>query len=201
MDRAERQQLPRIQEHPVLRPGGHRRLRQAARRLKTYLALQDIKEEIKSGHSPLPQDKQDEVDWRIREITRDYSYNVRRMYHVVRYGDTNGGRTLDLGQPVTGNENLDAWFWRELTSSDTGAVLTVLHYRTVVNKFLANNDQLTTGVLLDQFYKNPELPALAETGVLARAIQLGVQDGAFGLVATQNGEILPDSLKYKTLFH
>jgi hypothetical protein len=165
--------------------------------VKTYLALQDIKDEIKSGHSPLPLDKQEEVDRRVREITRDYSYNVRRMYHVVRYGDTNGGRTLDLGQPVTGKENLDAWFWRELISSDTGAILTTLHYRTVVNKFLASSDQLATGVLLDQFYKNPELPALEEMGVLARAIQMGVEEGAFGLAARQEGEIDPDSLKYR----
>jgi hypothetical protein len=165
--------------------------------VKTYLALQDIKDEIRSGHSLLPLEKQEEVERRVREITRDYSYNVRRMYHVLRYGDANGGRTLDLGQPVTGKESLDGWFWRELTSSDTGAILTQLHYRTVVNKFLVNNDQLTTGVLLDQFYKNPELPALENPGVLARAIQLGVQDGAFGLVAAQNGEIIPDSLKYK----
>jgi hypothetical protein len=165
--------------------------------IKTYLALQDIKGEIKSGHSPLPPDKQEEVDRRVREITRYASYNVRRMYHVVRYGDTNGGRTLDLGQPVTGQENLDAWFWRELTSSDTGAILTTLHYRTVVNKFLGSNEQLATGVLLDQFYKNPELPALAEQGVLSGAIQLGVEEGAFGLAARQEGEIDPDSLKYR----
>jgi hypothetical protein len=165
--------------------------------VKTYLALQDIKTEIKSGNSPLPLDKQEEVDRRMREITRDYSYNVRRMYHMVWYGDTNGGRSLDLGQPVTGRDSLDAWYWRQLTSSETGAILTILHYRMVVNKFLVNNDALSTGILLDQFYKNPELPALSEQGVLTRAIQLGIQDGAFGLVSSQAGEILPDSLKYK----
>lgn len=165
--------------------------------VKTFLALQDIKKEIDSGHSPLPNEKKDEVNTRIRDLTRDYSYNVRRMYHVIRYGDTNGGRVLDLGQPVTGKENLDAWFWRELTSSDTGAILTQLHYRTVVNKFLTQNDQLTTSILLDQFYKNPELPALSEQGVLARAIQLGVQDGAFGLIASQAGELILNSLKFR----
>jgi hypothetical protein len=165
--------------------------------IKTYLALQDIKTEIESGHSPLPLEKQQEVDRRIREITRDYSYNVRRMYHLVQYGDPNGGRSLDLGQPVTGKENLDAWFWRELTSNDTGAILSVLHYRTIVNKFLTNNDQLSIVVLLDQFYKNPELPALEDPGVLARAIQLGVRDGEIGLVEVKDGKILLDTFKFK----
>jgi len=168
--------------------------------IKTYLALQDIKREIQSGHSALPLDKQEEVDRRMREISRDYSYNVRRMYHLLRYGDANGGRTLDLGQPVTGRESLDSWFWRELSSSDNGAILTQLHYRTLVNKFLVNNEQLSTSVLLDQFYKNPELPALENQGVLARAIQLGIKDGAFGLVEKQADQIAWDSLKYQTDF-
>jgi hypothetical protein len=162
--------------------------------VKTYLALEDIQSEIRSGDSPLPEEKQNEVKTRMRSITRDYSYQVRRMYHVVQYGE----RSVDLGQPVTGSETLDGWFYRELTSGDLGAILTQLHYRTVVNKFLADNDRLATGVLLDQFYKNPKLPTLSEQGVLARAIQLGVTDGAFGLVAVQDGTIITDSIKFRT---
>jgi hypothetical protein len=92
--------------------------------IKTSLALKDIQEEIKSGDNPLLEGKRDEIEIRLKNITRDYSYNVRRMYHVIRYGDSNGGRTVDLGQPVTGKESVDGWFWRELTSGDLGAILT-----------------------------------------------------------------------------
>ena len=123
--------------------------------IKTYLALHDIQKEIKSGDNPLLEGKREEVDTRIKNITRDYSYNVRRMYHVVHYGDSNGGRINGLGQPVAGKETLDGWFWRELTSSDQGAILTQLHYRTIVNKFMLQNEQVSTSVLLDQFYKIP----------------------------------------------
>jgi hypothetical protein len=162
--------------------------------VKTVLALQDIKEEIESGESLLPEEKQDEVQRRIQGIRRDFSYNVRRMYHMLRIGE----RTLDLGTPVTGKETLDGWYWRELTSSDVGAILIQLHYRTLVNKFMVSNDRVSTAVLLDQFYKNPDLPVPSEAGVVARAIQLGVQDGAFGLAETEDGEILWETLKYQT---
>ena len=62
---------------------------------------------------------------------------------------------------------------------------------------MTDNEQISTAVLLDQFYKNPELPTLSAQGVLARAIQLGVQEGAFSLVAAQEGEIVQESLKFK----
>ncbi|MBN1316514.1 MAG: ATP-binding protein, partial [Anaerolineales bacterium] len=55
--------------------------------VKTVLALEDIKNEIKSGSSPLPEEKQSEVDSRMRHIKQDYSYNVRRMYHTLRIGE------------------------------------------------------------------------------------------------------------------
>lgn len=162
--------------------------------VKTFLALRDIKEEMDAGQSPLPEEKRVEVQRRTHEVQRDFSYNVRRMYHVIRFGN----RTpINLGEPVAGNESLGNWYWRELTSGDVGAIATNLHYRLIVNKFMAGNEQLGTAVLLDQFYKNPELPALSEQGVLARAIQLGVEEGAFGLVESADGAVLPESLRYR----
>ncbi|MBN1318705.1 MAG: hypothetical protein JXA42_24705, partial [Anaerolineales bacterium] len=97
--------------------------------------------------------------------------------------------------PVAGRETLSHWFWRELTSSDVGAIITQLHYRILVNKFMANNSLLGTGVLLDQFYKNPDLPVPSEEGVVARAIQLGVKDRAFGLAELRGEE--PDAITVK----
>jgi hypothetical protein len=161
--------------------------------VKTYLALQEIEGEIKSGDSPLPGEKRGEVQRRTHAITRDFSYNVRRMYHNLRFGE----RTHDLGQPTTGTESLSNWYWRELTSSDVGAILTQLHYRVIVNKFMVDNEQLATAILLDQFYKNTELPVPEKPEVVARAIQLGVQDGAFGLVEMPGGETDPDTLKFQ----
>ena len=89
------------------------------------------------------------------------------MYHVLRFGD----RQVDPGQPVAGRETLSNWYWRELASSDVGAIVEQLHYRTLVNKMMAGNERVAVSVILDQFYKNPELPAPAKEKVVARAIQ------------------------------
>jgi hypothetical protein len=162
--------------------------------VKTYLALQEIKREIDSGQHPLLEAKRDEVQRRMHNLQRDFSFNVRRMYHILQIG----ARRVDLGQPVAGSETLSNWYWRELTSSDVGAIVTQLHYRTLVNKLLAGNETVATAVILDQFYKNPELPAPAEQEVVARAIQLGVKDGALGLAEVRDGEVVPETLKYQT---
>jgi adenine-specific DNA methylase len=104
----------------------------------------------------------------------------------------------NLGEPTTGAETLSHWYWHELTSDKVGAILKQLHYRVLVRKFLGDNDQIATSALLDQFYKNPDLPVPASPGVVARAIQLGIKDGAFGLVEMLDGEVNPETLKYKT---
>jgi hypothetical protein len=161
--------------------------------VKTFLALQEIKKEIDSGDHPLLEGKRDEVQRRMHALQRDFSFNVRRMYHTLRFG----GREVDLGQPVAGAETLSNWYWRELTSSDVGAIVTQLHYRTLVNKLMAGNETVATAVILDQFYKNPELPAPAEQEVVARAIQLGVKDGALGLAEIRDSEVAPETLRYQ----
>lgn len=164
--------------------------------VKRMLALQEIEDLIKKGESTLPEEKRSEVQRQIRAIERDFSYNVRRMYHVIRWGD----REKDLGEPTAGSESLTHWFWRELTSGEVGAIVTRLHYRILINKFLVDKEKIATSVLLDQFYKNPDLPVPESPGVVARAIQLGIKDGALGLVEMLEEEIAPDTLKYKTDF-
>jgi hypothetical protein len=160
--------------------------------VKTILALEAIKGEIDSGDHPLLEGKRDEVQRRMHKIQRDFSFSVRRMYHTLRFGE----REVDLGHPVAGNETLSNWYWRELTSSDVGAIVTNLHYRMLVNKFLAAHGQLPATKILDQFYKEPTLPAPANEDVVARAIQLGVQDGALGLAEVHDDEVDVETLRY-----
>ena len=165
------------------------RLREDA---KTFLALEEIEQEVAEGTSPLPEEKLQEVRNRKQGIARDMSDKVRRMYHVLRSGE----RTIDLGQPVTGAESLTHWYWRELTSADSGRIVTQLHYRLIVNKFLAGREQVSSAAVRDQFYKNTALPLPSEPSVVARAIQLGVQEGAMGLTDIIDGEMVRYSLKF-----
>jgi hypothetical protein len=160
--------------------------------VKTLLALREIKSGLDAGETPQLETKRDEIQRRLRDIKRDFSFNVRRMYHTLQIGE----RRVDLGQPVAGNETLSTWYWRELTDINVGAIVTQLGYRTLVNKLLAGHEQVATSVILDQFYKSPELPAPAEPRVVARAIQLGIKEKALGLAELRDEELDPTTLKY-----
>jgi hypothetical protein len=162
--------------------------------VKTYLALREIREEMRAEPTTPLATKLPEVQNRMHKIERDFSYNVRRMYHTVRAGE----RELDFGTPVTGQETLGHWFRRELTSSDVGAIVEHLHYRLIANRLMQGHAQLEIQKILEQFYKNTDLPAPARPEVIARAIQLGVQDGAFGLaLAGDDGAIKPESIRFQ----
>jgi hypothetical protein len=154
--------------------------------------LREIKSGLDAGETPQLETKRDEIQRRLHDIKRDFSFNVRRMYHTLQIGD----RRVDLGQPVAGNETLSTWYWRELTDVNVGAIVTQLGYRTLVNKLMAGHEQVATPVILDQFYKNPELPAPAEPGVVARAIQLGIKEKALGLAEQRDENLDPTTLKY-----
>ncbi|MCB0627703.1 MAG: ATP-binding protein [Pseudomonadales bacterium] len=161
--------------------------------VKTYLALKEIDNEVKAdAKSPLAA-RRSEIQSRMHNIQREYSYNVRRMYHTVMAGT----RRIDLGQPVSGTESLGNWYWRELTSTDVGAIVEHLHYRVIANRLLPGNEQVAASLVLDQFYKNTDFPAPSSPEIVARAIQLGVQDGAFGLALSDNGPIDVALLRYQ----
>jgi hypothetical protein len=160
--------------------------------VKTVLALEEIEGEITSGVSPLPAERRREVQQRKLGITRDFSFNVRRMYHQLRTAN----REIDLGTPTTGKETLSTWYWRELSSMDYGVIVEHLHYRMLVKRMLAGREHILAAVVRDQFYKEPALPLPASEGVVARAIQLGVQEGALGLADLEGGEVAPDTLKF-----
>lgn len=160
--------------------------------IKTYLAMQEIEETVKAGNMPQLETKKDEIQRRLRDLRRDFSYNVRRMYHTLQFGQ----QKLDLGQPTAGNENMSTWYWRELTDGNVGAIVEQLGYRIIVNKLLTGNDHVAASVILDQFYKNPDLPVPAQPEVVARAIQLGVKERALGLTEMVGDELSPHKLKY-----
>lgn len=171
--------------------GAFARLREE---VKTYLALHEIKREVESEpNSPLSA-KKPEIQQRMHKIQRDFSDNVRRMYHTIHFG----GREIDLGQPVSGLESLGNWYWRELTSTDRGAIVEHLHYRLIVNRLMQGHERLAIHKILEQFYKNTDLPAPASPQVVARAIQLGVEEGALGLAfGDEEGEIKPESIRFE----
>ena len=171
-------------------PAGFAHLRED---VKTSLALHEIKKEIEQEpDSPLAASLSD-IKQRIHKIEREYSYNVRRMYDTIQVGT----RQLSLGKPISGNENLTRWYWQELTNREL--IVQKLHYRILLRRIMRDHHQLATRLILDQFYKNTRLPTPASPEVVARAIQLGIQDGAFGLaILNENQQPIPaKQLRYQ----
>lgn len=159
--------------------------------IKTYLALKEIKKEIESGKNEPLKEKLPEVRERIKRIERDFSYHLRRVYHILRVGDD----VIDLGQPSVGKETLSGWYKSELEYRDR--LVKSLHYRVIINKFM-KEDKVLTKALLEQFYKDKSLVMLSSEEVLKQAIRQGVADGAFCLAVVEDGEIIEDTFKFNT---
>lgn len=160
--------------------------------IKTYLALDEVKSEVEGGKNELLKEKLPEITERMKKIKKDYSYNVRKMYHTVQKGN----EIIDLGQPMVGNDTLSIWYKNQLESKEK--IVTNLHYKTIVNKFLGNNVKVGTKTVLEQFHKDKDLPILASPEMLKRAIQNGVSDAAFCLAYVMDDKIEDDSFKFQT---
>lgn len=160
--------------------------------VKTYLALQEIESAINIGKLPQLASRRDEIQRKMKDIKKDYSFNVRRMYHTLYFKN----RRLDLGSPVTGPEDMSTWYWRELTDGNVGAIVEQLGYRIIVNKLLAGNQQVPLNIVLDQFYKNLELPVPSQPEVIAGAIRQGVKEKAFSLTEMKENAFDPTRIQY-----
>ncbi len=160
--------------------------------IKTYLALDEVKKDVESGKNELLKEKLPEISDRIKKIKKDYSYNVRKMYHTVQKGN----EIIDLGQPMVGNEALSIWYKNQLESKEK--IVTNLHYRFIVDKFLSSNVKVGTKTVLEQFYKDKDLPILASPEMLKRAIQNGTSDAAFCLAYIKDDKVADDSFKFQT---
>jgi len=160
--------------------------------IKTYLALQEIQEEIKSKDEFGLGDKAKEITQRMKQIKDDISYNVRRMYNILIVGN----EKILLGQPTVGKESLSNWFKMELESREK--LTSNLHYRFIVNKFMEGKEKIETKVILDQFYKDPSFVIPESPEVIKRSIQQGIAEGAFGLGYITKGDIDKETLKYQS---
>jgi hypothetical protein len=76
-------------------------------------------------------------------------------------------------------------------------IVTNLHYRLIVDKFLSSNVKVGTKTVLEQFYKDKDLPILASPEMLKRAIQNGISDAAFCLAYIKDDKIADDSFKFQ----
>ncbi|MCF7889851.1 DUF499 domain-containing protein [Candidatus Bipolaricaulota bacterium] len=156
--------------------------------IKEHMALVEIRKEIRSGENESLETKLEEVQDRIDQIEGDFSYNVRKMYNIIQVGN----REIDIGMPSAGRESLSNWYRQQL--EDEEEILTNLHYRMIINKFLADKDVLKTKKVLEQFYKDRSSPMLEDDDLVKRALARGVSDGQLGIGQKEYEDIDPDSV-------
>jgi predicted AAA+ superfamily ATPase len=167
-------------------------------KIKDYLALQEIADSIDRGDYSALEEQKDEIQRRIKDLSDDFPRKVREMYQVAKVPVMNGDslEEIDFGQPAVGRENLDTWFRRKLTSQMHGKILGRPPSANLIrSKFLNNGDEIGLSDILEQFYRNPDLPALDDPQLIAESIANGVQDGSFGLAREENGKLVPSSVK------
>jgi hypothetical protein len=167
-------------------------------KIKDYLALQEISDGIDRGDYTALEEQKDEVERRIQNLTDDFPRKVREMYQVAKVPVMNGKslEEIDFGQPAVGRENLDTWFRRKLTSQMHGKILGRPPSANLIrSKFFSNGDEIALSDILEQFYRNPGLPALDDPELIAESIANGVQDGSFGLAREENEDLVPASVK------
>lgn len=144
-------------------------------KIKELLAFQEIKREITTGKNKTLKEKLPDIKKEIKQIKKDFSYNVRKTYKNIRVKD----EKIDLGMPITGKESLSSWYKRELENKEE--IITHLHYRPIVKKFLQERERISTKKILDQYYKNRDLSMLQSEEVLIRALQKGIETGDLAL--------------------
>lgn len=167
--------------------------------IKQYLALSDILDGIERGEHAALEEKKDEVKRRRDDLTEDFPLKVRELYHTALVPVLNGTslEEIDFGQPAVGRENLDSWFRKELSSSMHGKILARPPSANLIEaKFLSNGDVIAIHDILEQFHKNPSLPALDSPDLIAEAIVNGVKEGRYGLARREDGEVVAESIRF-----
>lgn len=159
--------------------------------VKTYKALQEIEEDIKNNKEMGLSEKSLEITQRIKRIRDDFSYNSRRTYNLLLIGN----EKISLGQPTVGKESLSNWYKTELLSRER--IVSNLHYRFILSKFVEGKEYTETKVIIDQFMKDSMYVVPESIDVIRKSIQQGILEGAFGLAYRKSNEIDRDSIKFQ----
>jgi len=160
--------------------------------IREYLSLKEIKEDVEMGETESLKGKLPEIEERMKKLKDDFSYNVRRTYNKIKVKE----EEIDLGMPITGKESLSNWYRRELT--DREEIISNLHYRPIVRKFLSEKEKIATSKIFEQYYKDRELSMLESDDVLKDAITDGIEAKKLGIAMIDGEEIIENTLLFGT---
>lgn len=167
--------------------------------VRALLALEAIQGRFEEDESPAGRERLREVERRVKDLQEDIPYRVREMYRTALVPRAGGAlERVDLGQPSIARDSLDDWYRQELTDPAHQKILeNPPSPNMLAAKFLANDEPVSLHEVLEQFYKNTDLPLPADESFVARAVANGVSEGAFGLGTVVDGTIKESSVQFE----
>ena len=175
-------------------PGRYARLDEE---IKEYLALDEIFDEIEADERPGMQEKVSDVKRRKRDLEEVFPLRVKELYRTAAVPMAEAGlERIDLGQPAIGKENLDTWYWNELSEESRQKIMTRPPSANFLkSKFLRESELINTAILLEQFYKDTGMQVPGDPAVIAQAVASAVESGELGLGKGTNEEIDPETVR------
>lgn len=128
----------------------------------------------------LTEDQKKEIKNELRKSENLVSESIRRLYRNIAIPTKDGYKTEDLGIPTYGEKNkLDEEVYEKL--KNMGEILEQLAPLVIKDRYLVNNNYVSTSSLLKSFYNTPGEMRPTNPEVLVKSIINGVQKGMFGL--------------------
>lgn len=162
--------------------------------IRTKLSLNEIISKITQEPGQIPALDQKEAIDRKNKIEDSLSFNIRKVYSVLHYGN----QKITLGLPRFEYESLTQWYNRELRTREY--LISKLHYRTISEISFSSKLISSTQDLLDLFYTNPNFLKIDSEEVIREAINLGVSKGEFGFGLLKDMTLKTSSFCFSSKF-
>lgn len=167
-------------------------------RLKQKLALEAIKNDRTLWKSLSDEDKA-EVERRIQTLSYGISSLVLSVYRHLALMRERGVEWRNLGIPTAGERRTLSERVRQYLKNED-ILLDRLSPRLVMEKAVGNADEKPIKDIVDAFYRYPHLPMIESDGVVLDALGRGVQEGLFGIRASERvyykEPVPPTALEY-----
>ncbi len=154
------------------------------RTLKRKIAYENIEKDI---NLKLSDDQKKEIKKELKQLESDIKEFLRRSYRIIALPGKSGIKEIDLGIPTYGEEKrIDQEVYNRLHYD--GELLEKVAPLFIRDKYLAENNHVSTEQLYQSSLKTPGETRFADRAILERGIAEGVQTGHFGMGDLESGK-------------
>ncbi|PMP94108.1 MAG: AAA family ATPase [Candidatus Aminicenantes bacterium] len=151
--------------------------------LRRLLALRSVESDEKLG---LTESQKKEIKNKIKNHEQRLYEELRKYYRNVFLPARNGFRMIDLGLSTYGETFIDKEIYNRLRSESE--ILEKISAAVIKEKYLRENQFVSTKNLLETFWKTPGEIRIASADALKEGVREGVERGIFGLGYLEDGK-------------